>query len=83
MAVVRLVQGCPPKLTWWLLSVLYFLQMFLDRFIDHVLLIPWLCAGLLGDKSGVRCATILTVTRSQKMSEISNLAVPVLYGVSQ
>ena len=71
-----------PKLTWWLLSVLYFLQMFLDRFIDHVLLIPWLCAGLLGGKSGVRCATILTVTRSQKTREISNLAVPVLYGVS-
>ena len=55
-----------PKLTWWLLSVLYFLQIFLDRFIDHVLLIPWLCAGLLGGKSEVRCATILTVARSQK-----------------
>ena len=70
-----------PKLTWWLLSVLYLLQMFLGRFIDHVLLIPWLCAGLLGGKSEVRCATILTVTRSQKMTEISNLAVPVLYEV--
>ena len=42
-----------------------FFQMFLARSIGHVLLIPWLCAGLLGGKSGVCCATILTVTRSQ------------------
>ena len=40
--------------------------MFLDRFVDHVLLIPWLCADLLGGKSGVRCAMILTMARSQK-----------------
>ena len=40
--------------------------MFNARSVDHVLLILWLCAGVLEGKSKVRCATILNVTRSKK-----------------
>ena len=58
-----------------------------DRSTDHVLLIPWLCAwpsrrqkwsALAHDSDQV----IMAHDQSQKMTEISNLAVPVLFGVS-
>ena len=40
---------------------------------DNFLLIPLLRAGLLGGKSGVRCAMILTMARSQKNQNLKLL----------